>query len=247
MKQVPTSKPRAARSYPSLGWLAAATVLASLAHATPAQADERKQALTLMVNTYWDGANDARSRAIGDLPTENEDLDVERGPAFGLSVGYLRTLASSVRAGGTFRYLSVYRFKLEDDEDDVGDQELGEYLEVVGNLEYAIDMADKLDVILGVEMGLAMILAGGELDDELNTLEEQGYNIWGMPRLGLVAGPELAVAYELNEWLSARAGVALLYTKLFLYDASTDDDVGEASRTFTLTRLRTAVGLEARF
>lgn len=247
MKYAPIHEAQAQRPHPPYPSLALTVALCVLAHASPLHAEDRKQALVLMVDAYADGATDSRSRKVGELPVDDEDTEVGRGPAFALSLSYLRVVADSMRVGGTFRYLSAYSFEPDDEESQDGKQELGELMEVAAKFEYALGLTDKIDAILGVEMGIAVLLAGGDLNDELNTLEGEGFNVWGTPRLGLLAGPELAIGYELSDWLSARAGVALLYNKFYLYDASTDDDIGEVSRTFTLMRLRTGVGLEARF
>lgn len=254
--RAPISNPQIPTAGPLRAWFVLAIALGVAIPAARAESGEsagsarRDQALILTLDAYSDLATDERSRAVGTVSNVDEEMEVERGIAYALSLTYMRRMSPDVQAGGTFRYLSTYRFVPVDEEDrrdDDEDDQLGDMMELTGRLEYAIGLTNELDVLIGAEMGLAIVLPGGELSDELDTLGDQGYNIWGGPRLGVIAGPELTLRYGLSEWLYARVGIGLLYASLFLYDASTEDDNSDAYRAFALRRIRGGFGLEARF
>lgn len=205
---------------------------------------KRPHALLLTIDGFGDSTTDSGDVSVGGLQRTETKQDGGVGPSLSVSLGYLKQITDLMRFGGGLRYFGGYTYSPDGDGDDV---DLGTMIEACGRLELVLPLAPDIDALVAGELGLGLLLAGGDLADDIDRLQTQGYNIWSFPRLGLLAGPELGGRYHLNPWLSLRGGVALLYAHFFLYDAETDDGGASASRGLALTRLRLSLGAEASF
>lgn len=216
----------------------------------PSQASaDAPKGLVLTLETYADDATERVERVMADL-NEIEETEVGRGPVSGsLSIAYLAPLVGDLRIGGGARYLSNYRYLADDAEEDDEGVLLGRLFEVFGRAEYLIGLFDDFALVPAVEFGLPLLFASGELQEELDGLQTQGFNVSSLPRMGFLVGAELGGRYQLENWLALRAGLALLHEQFWLYDASVDTNLldAERSRTISLMRFRFGIGAEANF
>lgn len=225
--------------------LGCATLPASAA-ADTAKASEHT--VILSIDPYWDRGTDSGTTAVG--PTTN-DAEIDGStpsflPSAGLTLTYLNQVGERLRAGASLRYFGQYSYE-PDDSDDGDEVRLGTLLELGARGEFGFGIGPDMELLLGGELGLAMLLPSGELGDDIDGRIAQGYSVWDSPRIGLYGGPEAGARYALNEWLGARLGLAFLYEHLFLYDAETDSGNSSTSRDYSLTRVRLSLGIDARF
>jgi hypothetical protein len=185
------------------------------------------------------------------LQDDEREVDESRSPAVSVSATFMAPLNRLIRVGGGFRYLSSYNYEIDPPEDDPDaepvEENLGRMIELYARAEVLIPLVKNLDLVPVLELGVPLLFPGGELQQELDDLESQGFNVSSAPRLGILVGGDLMVRYSFATWFAVRGGVGLRYERLFLYNASTDDDGGEASRYMNVLRFKPAVGVEFGF
>lgn len=226
-------------------WIRALSAVLTLMTLSASARADAPHSLQLNLELYSDDATHATSRNIGGNLQEDE-TEVGRFPAFALSLTYLLPVMEHVKLGPGVRYLSSYRY-IADDSDDENDPGtlIGRMFELYARAEFPISLGDDLTLAPAIDLGVPVLFAAGDLQDDLNAQERLGYSVNGLPRIGFLVGAELGVRYHLVDFLYARAGLGLQHSRISLYDASVDGGVGEVSRSISIMRIRAVLGLEA--
>lgn len=175
-----------------------------------------------------------------------------RGPAFALSLAYLLPLFDELRIGPGIRYLASYNYTEDEAEEEADDSDeeapdilLGRMFELYARGEFDIELTEGLALAPAIELGLPILFASGELQEELNARDREGYNVNSLPRMGFLVGAEIGAKYHLHKFLYLRGGMGIQHTRIMLYDASVDSGRGLSSRRLSLMRIRVFIGLEA--
>lgn len=226
----------------------AASVLLLGAPSAHADADST-HTLLIGLESYIDDATDRTELSLGMLQNDQDETEVGRGLVSGsISLSYLLGLTSNFRFGGGARYFGSYRFEEDEQDDDEAEGILiGRLFEFYARAEYLLGLDSELHLVPAIEVGMPMLFPSGTLQTELDELETTGYSVNSLPRIGYFFGGELGARYQLESWFALRGGLGVFYEKLILYDATTDDNVGERSRTFSLMRLRLGLNAELNF
>ena len=241
-------------AHPSRAQDAADTGNSDRSSAPPAAAQQpRTNAFGAGLELYVDSGTQSIRRVNsggGDLIEGDTDVSNDGmllGANVGLAFSLLHELEPRIWFGGSLRLLGAYAYK--PDRDGADAIELGQLLELAPELQYLLPITDQLGVAFSAELGLALLFPSGDLDRRIQTLDAQGFNVTGLPRLGIVGGPQIGLRYAYNAWLAARADIGYLWEKLFLVDASAESGGlrGEESWDVSWTRLRLHVGAELLF
>lgn len=229
--------------------LAAATCVAiALAVQSTAHADDG-HGIQLTLEGYVDDATHRRETNIGNVDRRKEETEVGRSLSFALSASYLIPVIDRVRLGPGVRYLSSYRYRPDEVEEgqESTDVLIGRLFEVYLRGEFLIDLPGALSLTPALELGVPVLFAAGDLQQDIDNRERLGFSVNRLPRIGLLLGAELAVRYELTPFLFLRGGLGLQHDRLILYDADIDDGAGKASRSLNLMRIRVLAGAEVQF
>lgn len=177
---------------------------------------------------------------IEDSTLHNEDrvADLDAGEKYDYSAtnflsfsGWALTpaLLDGLRLGGGVWYGGNYG--ASPDDDDIDQYDFGQMLEVFGQAEYILDAPPIIDVILGLRAGFGVLFPGGDLQDDIDRLQELGSSALGTPRPSLFFGPQVGVRWPFHESLALRGDISMTVRRLFLFD-SEDSVAGTSVRTF---------------
>jgi hypothetical protein len=145
------------------------------------------------------------------------------------------------------RYFFTYTYTdPEDTNPDPEVFELGKLIELTARVEALIPIGKSFDVALGLDAGPAMLIAGGQLKQDIDAFRKQGVAVWNLPRLGIVGGPHVGARYVLGKRVAIRAEVALMWEHLYLLGTTdTVNDINvELERSADMQRGLAGLGLE---
>lgn len=199
--------------------------------------------MSLGLDLYFDDGTSNEQFTAGQV-SDSETDDLSSDGLFAGSATFLSRVLEHVRVGGTFRYFGSYSYARDEDED-ADPVELGQLMELTGRAEYLVPLVESLELVGGVEAGLALLIPAGRLADEIDSLQNQGYDTWSVPRIGYVIGPQLGARYMLAEWLALRGDVALQWQRLILLDSHAEAGGVEGERDWTVDWMRVRAGIAA--
>ena len=113
--------------------------------------------------------------------------------------------------------------------------------------EYGLPIADKWEAVFGARGGLALLVPGKELTAEINRLQEQGVNVWSVPRVGWLGGISVGARRRMGEHLLLRADMSGQLEKLYLFATSQDVKGLEFNKAWSTFGLRLGLTLGAEF
>jgi hypothetical protein len=199
---------------------------------------------------FFETTNRRDQRRVGGVEPEHRDPQEHSSMGhFNLQAWFLtQALFHHFRIGGGLAWYNNYKLReaLQDGEKDSADKHhaYGHMFQLWFQPEYVIpEVVSKLNVIIGLRGGANVLFASGEFGDQLDALERQGFNVWGMPRLGIFGGPQLGVSWPLAERVLVRGDVGLQFGKIWLYDVKAEAEGIVAERSAQLTTTRTSIGL----
>lgn len=112
--------------------------------------------------------------------------------------------------------------------------------------EYSLNAIEKFDAIFGGRAGVAVLVPGADLAQEITRLRDEGVDVWNVPRLGWLAGLNVGTRRQMSEKLWLRLDINAQYQQLYLF--ATDqivDDLRFQKRWNTNTiRLGLLLGVE---
>lgn len=160
-------------------------------------------------------------------------------------------LVDRVRLGGGIAWYNKYSLVYpEDDNGNNNDDryEVGHTFQLYAQGEYAIPrVVAKLDVLFGFRGGGVVAFPGRDVQTELDQLEEFGYDVMPLPRLGVFVGPHIGGLWPLNEKLTARFDIGIQFVKTWLYVAEAEEEGSLLSRSRHLDTTRTMLTLGLEF
>jgi hypothetical protein len=149
-------------------------------------------------------------------------------------------LAERARIGGAVRLYGNYSAS--------GDRDYGFGLlnQAYVTGEYGLPIANKMELMFGARAGLSLLIPGRDFMDEIDHLQNQGADVWSVPRVGWLGGLSLGTRRRMSENILLRADLFGQFEKLFLF--STSEDIGglqfdKSWSTFGL-RLGLTLGVE---
>ena len=185
---------------------------------------------------YRDDANLETEKRIGPQSPREEDTDYLSDDLGSLGL-YLLTGSERMRYGGGPRYYGTYdvleplsreeQEKLEEEgEEDVREPFVfGRLFDVYGTLEWRLPVIPKLDVVLGTQVGVSVLMPSGDLEEVIEKEQDDGASVSGLPRLGLLFGPSLGAAYTiLPERLAVRLDLGARYNRMRLFRTEEEID-----------------------
>lgn len=188
----------------------------------------------------YDLGNFSRRSRVGRNEQVSNDAVRAFDPAF--HVGFLSRMDDTLRMGAAFGYLGNY---------DTANNNtiLGQMLTLDWRLELSVQLEDKIWLIATPRLGVSAILPSGVLQDRISANQRFGYDTWGGPRWGFLAGADAGVRYGVNDWFSLRATVGYTFAMSFLLDSSASTELVSASQNWQVqaSRLGGNLGLEASF
>lgn len=170
----------------------------------------------------------------------------------GMLTGSLRFVmprGERLRFGAGLAYYGMYRAVI-DEGDDTPDPpnkyEFGRLMEFGGLAEYIVPITERIDLGIGAQAGLAVLFPDGDLQDEIDRLDDQNVGVWDLPRLGYYVAPTISPRWKLDDRLHLRADLSFKWERLHLFQIDeTVDNVSylrEAKSNVMRTEL--LVGLE---
>jgi hypothetical protein len=184
----------------------------------------RGVALSLGLGVHLDDGTmrgtDRRSILVTD-----ESFEFSNDSKLFASLGVLAGPAERVRVGAIARAFGSYSVKPRLGEGSGPARKLGTLFELAAQGEVLIPLAPapRLDLAVGAQGGLAILIPGGQFEDEIRMLQDQGASVWNIPRLGYFVGPRVGVRWGVADRLFLRGDLDLTWCQTFLY--LTHDDV----------------------
>ncbi len=90
--------------------------------------------------------------------------------------------------------------------------------------EYGLPVADKMEAVFGGRVGLSLLIPGHEMSAEIHRLQDQGVDVWGVPRVGWLGGLSAGARRRMSEHILLRADLSGQLEKLYLF--ATSEDLG---------------------
>ncbi|MFT7581981.1 MAG: hypothetical protein ACI9MR_003662, partial [Myxococcota bacterium] len=145
--------------------------------------------------------------------TKNNNCDVLSGSIWCMQqvTGQVR---EGFRVGGGLTYRGSYGIQPDNEDDDVN--RIGTLLEIAGRGEWTTELAPKLAIGFGFELGLAMVFVGDDLEDTVEALQAQGVDTGLGPRLGFTVGPSVIGRYAPMGRLHAPLDVGIHWQSFYL-------------------------------
>jgi hypothetical protein len=162
------------------------------------------------------------------------------------SLGFLSGLGPRLRVGAVGRYFGSYDYRQRTGSKESEPLKLGTLFELAVQGEYLAALVPRLQLALGAQGGLAVLIPGGQFEEEIRTLRTQGASVWNVPRLGYLVGPRVGVRWAMADRLYLRGDLDLTWCQTFLY--LTHDDVAgvdfEKRRRANVIRQTLGVSME---
>jgi len=222
---------------------------------TPNVAQAKKGDITIGVgpNFYFDDAT-VSGRERQSIQVTEIDFDYTNDTYFAGDLFIVSEVIDNLRLGGGLKYLGPYEYITaeEAEEDDPNVVRIGQLIELTIRVEYLLELATfektmSLDLLLGAELGMALLFPDGDLQREIDQLQNQGADAWDTPRLGYVVGPQVGMRFKYNDTLAFRFNVAFNWEQLFLF--AINENVNgvdfELERRADIIRVHFGIGIEA--
>jgi hypothetical protein len=113
--------------------------------------------------------------------------------------------------------------------------------------EYGLPVSERMEVVLGARAGLALLLPGGALSEEINRLRTEGASVWKVPRVGWLLGLNAGTRRRMSERISLRADLGLQLERLYLFRTDQEVDGLHFQKNWTTQALRLGLTLGAEF
>jgi hypothetical protein len=98
-------------------------------------------------------------------------------------------------------------------------------------------------LILGAQVGPALLVPDGEFQQEIDELKEEGFDVWDTPRIGYHIAPQVGALWELDDRLSVRTDLGIRYENMFLFAIDDEVDGVAYERSWDTSVLRYEFGL----
>jgi hypothetical protein len=113
--------------------------------------------------------------------------------------------------------------------------------------EYGLPVGGYFEATFGARGGLALLFPGREFSEEINRLQDQGVDVWSVPRLGWLAGLSVGARRQMSEHILLRADLAAQYEKLFLFATSQEINGLQFNKDWSTSGIRLGLTLGIEF
>ncbi|ATB31368.1 hypothetical protein [Melittangium boletus] len=113
--------------------------------------------------------------------------------------------------------------------------------------EYGLPLTDKMELVLAARVGMSLLVPGREFAEEIDRLQEQGVNVWSVPRVGWLAGPSAGARRRMSERIWLRADVLAHVGQQYLFATSQEISGLQYSKNWSTLALRLGLSLGAEF
>lgn len=222
-------------------WKASLT-LVLLVSAWPAQADTR---IGLGVDVFTESSRLSGHQTIN---TARQDESFDYNSKGFLSATLNLSIPASIsperaRMGAGVRFFGNYGAGGE------GQREFGLGLlnELFVSGEYGLPVAAKMEAVFGARGGVALLVPGKQLSEEIHRLREQGVDVWNVPRVGWLGGISVGARRRMGEHLLLRADFSGQLQRLFLFATSQEIQGLDFNKSWNTFGLRLGFTLGAEF
>lgn len=214
----------------------------------PAGPTERSQ-IGLGVGFYTE-SSERRDEAFigGQEPREIEPVEFENDSVFNIQAWYLRPIwVEGLRWGGGLAWYNQYSVKEPEAEEDEEPYVFGQLFQLGLQGEYEIArVVSDLGVVFGLRAGGSFLFPSDNLRDEIENLEQRGFEVWTSPQFGAYITPLAGVRWPLSKRVSLRADLSVQFSKLWLYGAEGEAAgiTSESHAALGTTRTQLLLGLD---
>jgi hypothetical protein len=113
--------------------------------------------------------------------------------------------------------------------------------------EYDLPVAERTEVLFGARVGMSLLIPSRELAAEIRRLQEQGVNVWSLPRVGWLAGPFVGVRQQMSESIWLRADLLAQAEQQYLFATSQELSGLRFTKHWRTLGLRLGLTLGAEF
>ncbi|WP_434387623.1 hypothetical protein [Melittangium boletus] len=113
--------------------------------------------------------------------------------------------------------------------------------------EYGLPLTEKMELVLAARVGLSVLVPGREFAQEIARLQSQGVNVWGVPRVGWLAGPSAGARRRVSERIWLRADVLAHVQQQYLFATSQEISGLQYAKNWSTLALRLGLSLGAEF
>jgi hypothetical protein len=123
----------------------------------------------------------------------------------------------------------------------------GVLTEALALAEYGLPVYERFELVLGARGGIAVLLPGGGLSDEISRLRTEGAGVWNVPRFGWVGGLSAGGRRQMTERIALRADLGLQMERLYLFATDQEVEGLHFQKNWTTKALRLGFTLGAEF
>lgn len=113
--------------------------------------------------------------------------------------------------------------------------------------EYGLPVAQQFEAVFGARGGLALLFPGREFSAEISRLQDQGVDVWSVPRIGWQLGLSVGARRQMSEHILLRADLSGQYEKLFLFSTSQEIDGLQFNKDWSTSGIRLGLTLGIEF
>lgn len=211
-----------------------------LALALPAEAQTR---IGVGLDLFRERSSVTGSQSINDSVIE-ENFNYSSASLFSATLSMsvpAPILADRARIGGAVRLYGNYSAS--------GDRDFGFGLlnQAFATGEFGLPIADRMELMFGARAGLSLLIPGRDLMEEIDRLQNQGADVWSVPRVGWLGGLSLGTRRKMSDKILLRADLSGQLEKLFLFATSEDIDGLQFDKSWSTFGLRLGFTLGVEF
>ncbi|MDC0713216.1 hypothetical protein POL68_32440 [Stigmatella sp. ncwal1] len=113
--------------------------------------------------------------------------------------------------------------------------------------EYGLPVANRMEAVVGLKGGVALLFPGREFSQEIDRLQADGVSVWSLPRVGWLLGMSLGARRRMSEKIFLRADLSGQLEKLYLFSTSQKIDGVQFDKNWDTFGLRLGLTFGAEF
>lgn len=211
------------------------------------QASSTNQYVGVGAGLYLDDGELVGSETRDIVDEDDESYFFEADNTLMGSIWYLRDWSENIRWGGGLRYYGSYEIVEVPEEPDPDEEpqpyELGQLTDFYVHAEYVIRFADSYGLALGAQVGPSLLFPDGDLQREIEELDEQNVDVYDGPRIGFNFAPVIGALWQFDDRLTLRGDFAVRSDTLYIFAIDEDVDGVAFQKSWDIDTLRYEFGL----